>query len=461
MSSTNTVNIEKQSNLGSSILKVFFLGLIYCLLIAGYSLTRDLKNSVFIAMIGKEFIPWARVIGLLILVPAILFYSRLVDNVKRYNLLIYYSLFFGFSGLLCAYLLQHNEIGIPNTATNPNRLFGWFFYFFVEAYSPFLVSVFWSFANSISNPEEAKSSYGPIVAGSKVGGILSTSLAWYLFSISDNENLQGINDTTSHCLLMIISSLCILLVPFVVRLLIKRVPGQQLHGYEAVYQVEKEKRQHGTSATGMFAGLKMFFQYPYVFGIFAIVFFYELINTVLGFLRLGAAQEGSASLSEFSGALFKLAFMTHVVGLLFSLIGTGTLLNLLGVRICLLLVPIFMGCFLLYLFYATGSDAINNAFIAFKAIHYAFNWPLRESLYIPTVKEIKFKSKSWIDSFGSKIARTSGSLINVVAARFGDTLLLPMHSIVFSIIIISWFGVSYLLGKRFDKAVKTNTVIGA
>lgn len=457
----STVHIEKQSNSGSSILKVFLLGLIYCLLIAGYSLTRDLKNSVFLAVVGKEFIPWARVIGLLILVPAILFYSRLVDNVRRYSLLIYYSLFFGVAGLLCAYLLQHNEIGIPNTATNPYRLFGWFFYFFVEAYSPFLVSVFWSFANSISDPEEAKSSYGPIVAGSKIGGILSTLLAWYLFTISNNDNLQGINDTTSHCILMVISSLCILLVPFVVWTLIKQVPGKQLHGYEAVYQIEKEKKQHGTSSTGMFAGLKMFAQYPYVFGIFAIVFFYELINTVLGFLRLGVAQEGSASLSEVSATLFKVACITHLVGLIFSLIGTSTLLNLLGVRICLLLVPIFMGCFLAYLFYATSSDAIINAFIAFKAIHYAFNWPLRESLYIPTVKEIKFKSKSWIDSFGSKIARTAGSFINVFAARFGDALLLPMHSITFAVIIVCWFGVSYWLGKRFDKAVKTNTVIGA
>lgn len=461
MSTINTVSIEKQNNSGSSILKVFLLGLIYCLLIAGYSLTRDLKNSVFLAIVGKEFIPWARVIGLLILVPAILFYSRLVDNIRRYNLLIYYSLFFGIAGLLCAYLLQHDEIGIPNTATNVYRLFGWFFYFFVEAYSPFLVSVFWSFANSISNPEEAKSSYGPIVAGSKIGGILSTSLAWYLFSISNNNDLQGINDATSHCLLMIISSLCILLVPFVVSILVKYVPGEQLHGYEAVYQVEKEKKQHGTNTTGMFGGLRMFFQYPYVFGIFAIVFFYELINTVLGFLRLGVAQEGSASLSEVSGTLFKVACITHVVGLFFSLIGTSTLLNLLGVRICLLLVPIFMGCFLTYLFYTTSSDAIINAFIAFKAIHYAFNWPLRESLYIPTIKEIKFKSKSWIDSFGSKIARTAGSFINVIAAQFGEVLLLPMHSIVFALIIISWFVVSYWIGKKFEKAVKSNTVIGA
>jgi ATP:ADP antiporter, AAA family len=444
-----------------SLLKTLLLGTIYLLLVAGYSLTRDLKNSVFLAIVGKEFVPWARILAMLFLVPAILFYSRLVDSVKRYNLLVYYSLFFGIMGIVCAYLLQHETIGIPNTAKSPFRFFGWFFYFFVESYSPFLVSVFWSFANSISAPNEARSSYGPIVVASKIGGIISTGPAWYLFSISNTAGGYGINDTTSHVVLMVVSSLFILLVPFAVYTLVKNVPQSQLHGYEAVYQVEKEKKEQGKSATGMFAGLKMFIQYPYVFGIFSVVFFYELINSVLGFLRLGVAEEGASSLSDVGGALFKVAFMTHLLGLFFSLIGTSTFLNLFGIRICLMLVPLFTGGFLVYLFHATSSQAIINAFIAFKAIHYAFNLPLRETLYIPTVKEIKFKSKSWIDSFGSKIARTSGSFINVFAAYFGSSLLLPMHSIIFSVVIVAWFFSSYWLGRRFDKAVKNNVVIGA
>ncbi len=458
---SKTQIVEKKHYFPENILKVCLLSLIYCLIIAGYSVARDLKNSVFVAMVGKEFIPWARSIGLLILIPAILLYSRIVDNVRRYNLLRIYSVFFGVTGLFCAYLLQHPTIGIPNSDPSTFRLFGWFFYFFVEAYSPFLVSVFWSFANSISNPEEVKSSYGPIVAGSKIGGILITALAWYLFKVSSNKaNYYGINDVSSHCLLMIVASLCILLVPLVVKILIKKVPGHDLHGYEAAYQIEKEKTKKGATATGMFAGLRMFFEYPYVFGIFAIVFYYELINAVLGFLRLGAAQEGASSLSEMSSELFRVACITHLVGLIFTFVGTTPLLSLLGIRICLLLVPFFIGGFLLYLLYAPSSEAVVNAFIAFKAIHYAFNFPLRESLYIPTVKEIKFKSKSWVDSFGSKIARTAGSFINVAATRFSDVLLLPMHSVVFACIIICWFFTAFLLGKKFDKAVKNNEVIG-
>src|SRR5690349_16972694 len=212
--------------------KTLLLSLVYCFIIAGYSLTRDLKNSVFLALVGKEFLAWARVIGMLVLVPAILFYSRMVDSVRRYQLLMLYSLFFGICGLLCAYLLQHPEIGIQNTNKDPYRLFAWFFYFFVESYSPFLVSVFWAFANSVSDPDEARRSYGPIVAGSKAGGIVSTALAWYLFSVSDNSAGSRLNDVTAHTGLMIFSSLCILVVPFVVLLLIKFIPAKYMHGYE-------------------------------------------------------------------------------------------------------------------------------------------------------------------------------------------------------------------------------------
>ena len=71
-------------------LKLFFLALIYFLVIGSYTITRDLKNSIFLVTVGKEYIPWVRVISMLMLVPAIFFYSRLVDRIKRYQLLIFY-----------------------------------------------------------------------------------------------------------------------------------------------------------------------------------------------------------------------------------------------------------------------------------------------------------------------------------------------------------------------------------
>src|SRR5438552_6506565 len=75
-------------------MKLFFLSLLYFLVVGAYTITRDLKSSIFLGTVGKEYIPWVKVIFMVMLVPAIFFYSRLVYRIRRYQLLFFYSLFF-------------------------------------------------------------------------------------------------------------------------------------------------------------------------------------------------------------------------------------------------------------------------------------------------------------------------------------------------------------------------------
>ena len=57
--------------------KLLFLCAIYFLIIAAYTILRDLKNSMFMAMVGKDYIPRARIVVMILFVPSILFYSKL------------------------------------------------------------------------------------------------------------------------------------------------------------------------------------------------------------------------------------------------------------------------------------------------------------------------------------------------------------------------------------------------
>ena len=442
-------------------LKLFFLALLYFLVVGSYTITRDLKSSIFLTVVGKEYIPWVKMISMFMLVPAILFYSQLVDRIRRYQLLIFYSIFFGVANLVFAYYIGHPTVGILNTDAHPWRLFGWFFYFFVEGYSPFIVSVFWALANSVTSPAEAKKNYGYMVAGSKLGGMATALLAWYLFSLSAKSVYPFLTHVVAHQIILIVSTVFLTFVPIVALLFIKKVPGYMLHGYEAAYKAEKERTvHHEKPRLGMLAGLDMFVRYPYVFGIFGMVFFYEVISTVLGYLRLGVAQADSTSISDVSRVLFEIALKTHFVGFFISFFGTQALLARLGVRICLLLVPFSIGIFLFYLVFETTPQSLINAFVAFQAFHYAFLMPVRESLYLPTIKEIKFKSKSWIDAFGSKISKTTGSMFNVCAAKMGSGFMLPMHSFFFATMIGFWFILAFFLGRRFDQAIAKDEVIG-
>jgi len=453
----NIFDIEKQERL-----KVLLLTISFFLIIGAYTVAKELKDSVFLHIVGKSYVPMAKWLFMIVLIPAIFLYSKLVDKMRRYQLLCFLSFLYGIVGITFAFLLGHPTIGLANTDSNVNRLFGWIFYFFVEGYSPFVVSVFWAFANSINSPESAKKNYGIMVSGSKLGGVMSAGLAWYFFGMTSETALGGISDITKHQMVMGFASVLLLIVPLIIMLLMKKVPGNHLHGYEAAYQFEKQQSKEGKSETGMFSGILMFIKYPYVLGIFGMVFFYEVVSTVLSYLRLEVAQAHSKSLVGVSSFLLEMSFMYHLAGVLIALLGTSALLRKLGERVCLILVPLISGVLLLYLMASNATPyALMIAFVALKALNYAFSWPVRESLYIPTVKEIKFKSKSWIDAFGSKFAKSAGQGFNVFAERLGPALFLPAHSFFFAILIGGWFITALLLGKRFDKAVANNEVIGA
>jgi len=440
-------------------LKLLLLSLTFFFVIASYTIIKELKDSIFVAVVGKGYVPYAKFLSMALLVPAILFYALLVDRLRRYQLLYVYSIFYGLMGLVFAILINHPTIGLPNTDASLYRLFGWFFYVFVEGYSPFMVSVFWAFANSVTDPIEAKKNYGLMVSGSKLGGMLSAGFAWIILSHSNPFAHYVNSDIARHQLLLTFSALMVLAVPIFIRLLIKNVAGRYLHGYEAAYRIEKERRKAGEEKTGLFAGLSMFIKYPYILGIFCMVFFYEMINTVLSYQRIGIAQANSSSMAEFSAYFFKIIFFTHMIGFLISLLGTKTLLRKLGERTCLILIPICTG--LLLLMFMLGYANLIAVFMVMRAINYGFSYPVRESLYIPTVKEIKFKSKSWIDAFGTKFAKTGGSSFNVFAEYLGSNLVFLAYSCFFAAIIGIWFVAALLLGKRFEKAVARNEVIGA
>ena len=440
-------------------LKLLLLTISFFVIIASYTLAKELKDSIFSSMVGREYIPWAKGIFILIMIPAIFLYSKLVDKLRRYKLLSLYCFVYAVIGLVFTLFLAHPTIGLSNTQTSPYRLFGWLFYFFVEGFSPFVVGLFWAFANSVTSPDGAKKNYGLMVSGSKLGGMLSAAFAWALLSQSDSYGL-ALSDTFKHQILLGLSSVMLLFVPFFIYMLMRKVSGRELHGYEAVYEVEKKRAKEGKAQTGVFAGLKMFVEYPYIFGIFSIVFFYEVIHSVLSYQRIGMAQANSTSISQTSTFLFKLIFLTHLIGFFISLFGTKALLEKMGERFCLILIPITTAILFIYFFFSTTQFAFLAFYVLLRSIHYGFSYPVRESLYIPTVKEIKFKSKSWIDAFGTKFAKSTGSAFNYFTRHFDASLFLTAQSVFFGVMLAFWLVAAYLLGKRFEKAVSRGEVIG-
>lgn len=441
-------------------IKVLLISLAYFFVIGANTLLKDLRDSIFMSIVGREYIWRIKPLSMIILIPAILFHSYLIDRIRRYELLSLYAFLYGTVTLLLAYYVGHETIGIANTDTSSNRFFGWIVYFVIEGYTPFIVSVFWAFVNSVFSPEEAKNNYSYMISVSKVGGMAAAAFAYvilsgYLFAG------QQLDHVYNHQILLAVTALMLFAVPVVLYFLMKTVPGRYLHGYEAVYLMEKQRKHDHKEKTGIFSGLELLVKWPYIFGIFGMIFFYEISHTVFSYLRLGFVQKAGGDISGVSAMLFQQVFVMHFIGLLISMIGTRALLRRLGERYCLLLIPISVVGLLFYFMTSQSANAVLITFILLRALNYAFFKPVIESLYIPTLKDVKFKSKSWIDAFGTKLAKTTGAAFNGFVELSAPALAYTFHVGFFGVIAVLWVGTAYVLGKRFAKAIETNEVIGA
>lgn len=441
------------------VMKVLLLSIIFFLVIGAYTVTRELKDAVFSTIVGpdRKFFAYAKIFSMFVLVPAIFLHSRLVDIFRRHQLLYMYSSAYALLGGVFVYFLGHPTIGLSNAVSSPDRLFGWLFYFFIEGYAPLVVSVFWAFSNSITPPKSAKNNYTMMIAGSKMGGISCAVAAWFLLTsgwYSDVINLQ---------VLLACSSVLLCFVPLFVYLLVTKVPHKDLHGYEAGYQLEKERhRAHQPTSwmESMLSGLILLFKYPYVMGIFGMTFFFELVSQALKVENIVFVKTVSRTLSDFTAALLWQAILVHIVAFFVVVFGTRALIGLLGERRSLLVIPAATGLAVLAFVISPSYATAVFAFVVTRSVNYAIAAPLRESLFIPTLKEIQFKSKSWIDGVGQKFAKTCASSFNMYTDGLIGPALLAAQTSFFSVIVFFWFIVAYLLGWRFEKALKRNEVIG-
>ena len=454
-----TLDLTKEEKI-----KIFWLTFSFFCVIGAYTVLKELKDILFSEIVGSTSLYKVKMLSMFVLLPATLLYAKLVDYMSRFSLLVFYSMVYGLGGIVIAYFLADPVIGLPNNTPDASRIFGWVIYLFYEGVVPFVVSVFWAFANSVTAPETAKKGYTLMIAGSKLGGMLMAGLGWLMFMPSSILGRLGWSSVTMIQILLVGSSLLLAISPLIIYVLLRKASKDSMDGYKAVHQYEQEQEAKGESETGVLSGLVMMMKHPYILGIFGMMFFYELVNVVLGIQRTVLLQAGAKDSVEFVGEMFRQRFFMHFVGLIISFFGTRILVKRLGERVCLALIPLITGALLIYFMLAYNQSAIMFVFMALGMINYAFASPLRESLYIPTVKDIRFKSKAWIESFGQRFAKACGSsAIGFIQsfAAVGTAAYFTLFAGFFSITIALWTLVALALGKKYASVIKNGEIIGA
>jgi AAA family ATP:ADP antiporter len=441
-------------------MKIFFLALTFSLMTACFVIWHPLKQAIFAKMVGAAYVPEAKLYSLFVLIPLILLYSKMVDWLRRHQLLYFYILFHGLGGLIFYFILSHPVYGISNTVASYNRLMGWAFYFFMESFDAFFAATFWSFVDSINNPKDAKNYYGFIVSGSKIGGVISAGILYFVMTINTAQNQIALLPGALLC-----GSALLLAAAASVFYLMKKVPENFLHGYEQAYQLEKhrkptEKFSLIKTFKSSFNGLFLMLKHPYVLGIFALVMCAEIINVIFDWRVMLFADASNPSVGSLTAYYAFYYLVMNSIGLFISIFGTTPIVRVLGIQISLFIFPVVSFLLMVASFFFPSAATFFWVYVALKAFNFAFNHPTREALYIPTTKEIKFKAKTWTDAFGGRLARSSGSIFNLSIKGCSANLAI-LSSLAFCMGLTAfWIVVTYFLGRTLQSAIEQQKVIG-
>jgi AAA family ATP:ADP antiporter len=444
--------------------KIGVLGISVFVIMGAYTIFKELKDSVFMIIVGARYLPNVKTLSLFLMIPLVMIYGVLSQRYSRGKLLAFYLIFYGLLGVISAFFIKDPVFGLYNTVASPGRLFGWFFYLFLEGSSPFLVSGVWSFLNSISYPEDVKNNYIGMTCMSKLGGIVFSGIAYLYNTFFYIPNLKA--EVTQYFYMTLISSFLMILIAFFIIFLILVVPEKNLTGYSSQITItevsEKEKidpQIELKTERKSFFGLFHVITNPYILGIFGLTFFWEVVNVIFNNLRLNIAFAEAGSICEITAILYKNIFFMHLFGLFFVLFGTKNIIKMLGLQAALVSIPLLTGMMVFLFLLFPSSNMIFFVYLIIRAINYTLTFPIKEALFIPTSREIQFKTKSWIDSFGQKLSKGFGAGYNKLIQY------IPLQSVgifqvlFFSVLIFLWILSDFFLGRKWEKIIKEKKII--
>lgn len=430
--------------------KFTLLALGFFILIGSYWPLKILKDVVFINLVGSKYQPDAKILSLILFFPLVLLYSKLVDHFSKEKLIYFMVAIYGGIGLFFVYLFYHPAYGIANLDQGPHRILGWAFYLFVESYISIMVSLYWAFINDVTTPESAKKGYGFLIFGSQLGAVLFILVAKIL---SNDPSLYA----KRVPLIAFLSVLTFFFLALIVFILVRVVSREELAGYQGRHE-EVEKKE----SIGFWDGLKTLLSCPYVGGIFGLVFFHEVVSALMHYQLIRSVeltylvQQGLLNKGRVTVFMTNFTLVMQGISCLFALFGTSFFQRKFGVRGCLILYPVLLGVGIVGFIINPTLGFITGVVIIAKGINYVLNQPAKEMLYIPTTKAVKYKAKAWIDMFGLRSAKMSGSLVNKtvgLAARLTGGI---------SIVLVGlWVVLARSIGTRYRRVIQKGDRIGS
>jgi len=407
------------------------------LLLTAYLIIKTVREALILSEGGavvKSYAAAGQALLLLVLMPL---YGYVASRVGRIKLVNGVTLFF-ISNLLIFYLVAQSgsPLGIP-------------FFLWVGIFNLFVVAQFWSFANDIYSEEQGKRLFPIIAFGGSLGAILGPKIAGGLFQ---SLGAYGLMLVTASLL-----GMCIVFSNWVNQ----RSAGENRNTNRAA---DSEKPLGRQGAFKLIAGQH------YLLLIAALMVGSNVVNTTGEFLlgqkvteearRIAVADSAQASgpgsrqtpnqkkmrdfIARFYGNFF---FTVSLVSALAQLFLVSRIIRFCGVSASLFFLPIIaLGSYSLVALTPVLAT-IHFAKVVENSTDYSLENTVRQALFLPTTREVKYKAKAAIDTFFVRM----GDLLSMGLVFLSVQLSLSAATIsgVNVLLAVIWLLVVFGIGRRY------------
>ena len=393
-------------------------------LLCGYYILRPMRDEMGIAG-GVENLDWmftGTFLATLSLVPV---FGWAASRFERRRLLPYVYYFF-ISNILLFYVLFESSLTHAWVARA--------FFIWVSVFNMFVVSVFWSFMTDIFSNLQAKRLFGFIAAGGTIGALVGPALTAALVGPLGTSNL------------LLISTTFLLLAVFCIKRLGRiSTPSSEQATRDGISEPE-------AMGGGIFAGVKLIFQSPYLLGICVLILLYTTLATFLYFQQAEIIRDAFADSAERTAVFAAMDFSVNALTVLAQLFLTAKIVDRFGMAWTLAFIPMGLAAGFLILGFAPVLGVILAIQIIRRAGNFAIMKPAREMLYVVLGNEEKYKAKNVIDT----VVYRGGDAVSAWAYSGLQAFGLSLAGIALVAVPLSgvWAWVSFRLGKK-NQEMKT------
>ncbi|MBI2822056.1 MAG: hypothetical protein HYX74_07505 [Acidobacteria bacterium] len=411
----------------------------FFLVIAVFQVLKPLKKGLFVASYGAHAELYAKLANILVAALAVMVFTFLYSKLRRKGLIYVLCLFFVFCFLFLPYVLPEGR-PIPV----------WGFYLLGDLVSTVMVAAFWAYLTDISTADQAKRLFGVIGVGGVVGGWVGSSVARILLNTLGMKGLLFLSAFAMGA---------VMAVTFIAEFLISRSRAFRPNSHAGPME-NPAGNASPTRATmrATIEGARLVVKSKYLLAILGIMAFYEVASQLMDYQWSSLAEQvqGVTQTQEFMANVY---FYANTLAMIVQLLLVSLVMRKFGLVVALLVLPIA----------AFGSSAVFLAvptlvassllIVSDNGLNYSIQQTARETLYVPTGPDEKYKARAFTNMFVQRLAKGLGIMIPIflgigaLAVRYLSLITIP------AVILMALCGI--YAGRRFDEKDETKESLAA